>query len=94
MSLLDHDYKTVTLQQDLQAARPLADEAYVPRGTTALYDAIGRTVNTLGLAALPEAERPSKVIIAILTDGLENASKEFSREQIFDIVRHQEEKYS
>ncbi len=52
----------------------------MPRGSTALLDAQGRTIVELGreLAALPETERPSKVIVVTLTDGLENASKEYN----------------
>ncbi len=51
-------------------------KTYAPRGSTALLDAIGRTVTELGtaLAAMPEEERPCKVIVIIMTDGLENAS--------------------
>ena len=52
----------------------------VPRGSTAMLDAIGRAVNATGarLAALPEDQRPGTVIVGIMTDGLENASREFS----------------
>lgn len=75
---------------------PLDRNSFVPRGMTALHDAIGRTIDEAGrrLAAMPEHERPEKIIFMILTDGLENASKEFTREKIADMVRHQREKYS
>jgi hypothetical protein len=75
---------------------PLDSHSYVPRGTTALLDAIGRTINTVGerLDRTPEPERPGKVIIAILTDGLENASQEFKRKEIFKMIKHQREVYS
>ncbi len=66
-----------------------------PRGTTALYDAVGRTVQTLGedLANLPEGERPGKVLVLIVTDGLENASREFKPGDVQEMIRHQKEKY-
>lgn len=66
-----------------------------PRGSTALLDAIGRTVTELGarLDALPENERPGHVIVAIITDGLENSSREYTRQQINDMITHQREKY-
>lgn len=69
---------------------------FVPRATTALLDAIGTTIDHLGqrLAALPEAERPGTVIVAILTDGLENASQCFTWQAIHDMIKHQEEVYS
>ena len=68
---------------------------FAPDGSTALLDAIGRTIDETGarLAAMPEAERPGKVIIAILTDGEENSSQTFTWAQISDKIRHQTEVY-
>lgn len=68
----------------------------VPRGATALLDAIGITINTIGerLAALPEEERPEKVLIAIMTDGYENASQEFTGDKIRSMIERQENEYS
>jgi len=70
-------------------------KTYSPDGSTALLDAIGRTIDETGarLAAMPEAERPGKVIIAILTDGEENSSRTFTWAQISDKIRHQREVY-
>lgn len=68
---------------------------YVPRGSTALLDAIGRTIDELGakLAALPEADRPGQVIVAILTDGEENASHRYTWRDIAGRIRHQTSVY-
>lgn len=68
----------------------------IPRGMTALYDGIGKTMNSVGeqLAALPESERPNKVMIVIITDGHENASREFNFRKIQDMIKHQRETYS
>jgi uncharacterized protein YegL len=67
-----------------------------PRGNTALFDAIGKSTNLVGerLASTPEKDRPAKVIVVVLTDGYENASKEFTRDTIQKIVKHQTEKYN
>jgi len=67
-----------------------------PRGNTALLDAIGQTLNTVGarLSKTPEAERPGKVIVVILTDGMENASKEFSAARVKEMITEQHGKYS
>ena len=76
---------------------PLLNAAtYVPRGSTALLDAIGRTVDDLGarLAATPEAERPGKVIVAILTDGYENASQRCTIRDVSARIRHQRDHYN
>lgn len=57
------------------------DQDYVvPRGSTALNDAVARAITELGeqFLAMDEGERPGKVVFAIITDGEENASKEFS----------------
>ena len=69
---------------------------YVPNGYTALLDAIGKTVNAMGarFAAMTEDERPSKVILLIITDGEENSSKEFDNTRIRDMLKEQQEKYS
>jgi len=79
----------------LREARPLTAETYVPRAWTPLLDAIGRTINDAGarLGALLEGDRPGKVVLAIITDGLENASKEFSRAKILEMITHQREAY-
>jgi len=78
---------------------PIADvQPYVidPRGSTPLHDAIGLSVHRVGdqLAALPEDERPGKVIFVFLTDGLENASHEYTRDQVLELVKRQQEEYS
>jgi uncharacterized protein YegL len=68
----------------------------VPRGWTALLDAIGVTITKLGLslAAMPEDERPSKVVVLIMTDGEENSSKEYTYEQIAEMVKEQADVYN
>lgn len=68
---------------------------YEPRGSTALLDAIGRTITELGngLAAMSEEDRPSKVIVIIMTDGLENASKVFKAPEVLDLIVQQRDVY-
>jgi hypothetical protein len=66
-----------------------------PRGMTALHDAWGRSMIEFGdeLAALPEDQRPGIILFIVVTDGLENASIEWYREQVFDKVTEQTEKW-
>jgi hypothetical protein len=78
--------------------RPLAEVPpleLVPRGMTALHDAVGKTVISVGerLAAMSEDARPSKVIVLVISDGGENASKEFGQLQVKSMVTHQREAY-
>jgi hypothetical protein len=88
-------YETI-LKGNLKSIATITDEQFDPRGMTPLHDAMGRTINELGaeLAALPESERPEKVIVTFVTDGLENASKEFKADQIKAMVEHQTSKYN
>lgn len=69
---------------------------YCPNGSTALYDAIGSTITEVGktLSEVPEPFRPEKVVVVIMTDGEENASKSYTRQQINDMITHQREKYA
>lgn len=65
---------------------------YVTRGNTHLYDAIAEAFDrtTQHLGSLPENQRPEKVVVAIITDGLERGSQRFNREQIVERVRQQQ----
>lgn len=74
-----------------------------PRGSTALLDAIGRAIDDVGkeLAAMPENQRPNKLLFIVLTDGQENASTTYiptnarmpKASIVFDKVKHQREVY-
>jgi len=80
------------------ADRPIADVPPLdlqPRNMTALHDAMGRLITDAGqsLAALPEDQRPGTVIVAIMTDGLENASKEWHGASIKALVEQQTRQY-
>jgi uncharacterized protein YegL len=61
----------------------------VPRGTTALLDAIGRTISHVhaSVESLDQVERPGHIIVAVITDGMENASREWSHLQVMDSVK-------
>lgn len=87
---LPHDFVKIASVPDLDV------KGYIPQGGTALLDAMGTTIDSVGrkLASLPEEERPSKVIFLIITDGHENSSKRYSSEQIKSMVEHQKDVYS
>lgn len=73
---------------DIQMVADLTGQTYVPRASTPLYDAVGRGINDLkaGLGALPEALRPKKIVMVIVTDGQENASREFTGAQVRKMI--------
>ena len=81
------------------ADRPVADVPPLdlqPRNMTALHDAMGRLITDAGarLDALPASQRPGTVIVAIMTDGLENASKEWTGASIKSLVSQQSNAYN
>ena len=94
--LFDHEYLKVYEAINLQEASELTDETFQPRGTTALFDAVGRAIDDAGsrFAALPETERPEQVIVCILTDGVENASSDYSLARVAEMIKLQQEVYS
>lgn len=93
--LFDHEYECL-YQSICPENAVLTERQYFVRGCTALYDAVGQAVTHTGrrLAETPEPERPSKVIVVITTDGCENASKAYTHQQIQNMIRQQQEKYS
>jgi hypothetical protein len=76
------------------AVPELTRATFVPRASTPLLDAIGRGINDLeqSLLQMPEAVRPARVVMVIITDGQENASREFRKEQIASMIKEKQEK--
>lgn len=94
---------TVTLVEfddDIDTVARMATTApryeLVPKGCTRLLDAVGAEIVRTGqdLAALPEHDRPERVLFVVVTDGMENASKEFTLEQVRAAVEHQRAAYA
>ncbi len=91
-------YQFDTEYEPVYENRALADVPeyrLVPRGGTALLDAVGRTISTVGaqLAAKTEDDRPGEVIVVILTDGEENQSREFSLTTVKQMITSQQDTY-
>lgn len=72
------------------------DFKYSPDGMTAMNDGLGVAIDNTGkwLAAMNEEDRPGKVMVAVFTDGMENASKEYTLKQVKDKIEHQENVYN
>ena len=86
----------VTFATVIESAHHLADPRSVkieldPRGSTALYDAIGVSFNNFGkaLADLPEHAPPGTVLVTIVTEGEENSSQEYSAGTVKAMIAHQ-----
>jgi uncharacterized protein YegL len=91
----DNIYESVYEAKNIAEAPELAMGTFVPRGSTALLDAIGKTIVKTGarLASVPDISRPDKVIFVILTDGEENASQEFTSAKVNEMIAHQRDVY-
>jgi hypothetical protein len=96
LCIFNTDYRLVHDFAPIQKVEELNDVSYRCNGCTALLDAMGTTIDALGakLAAMPEADRPAQVIVAVVTDGEENSSRKFTLEQIKEKVKHQQEVYN
>jgi uncharacterized protein YegL len=80
----------------IDKVRPVTIDQVEPDGSTALNDSLAKVIDNLGayLANLNESDRPEKVLNLIITDGLENCSRKFTREQVREKIKHQSEKYN
>lgn len=82
--LFDDKYEILYQRENIKNVRDLTRNDYYVRGCTALLDAVGKTIS------LMDREKANKVIFIITTDGLENASREYNKEQIKKLIeKHQ-----
>lgn len=88
--------KRIVRSADLAKFRDDLMAKYVCTGCTALNDAVCTAIDTIGreFSGMPEAERPEHVLCVIITDGMENASREFTTKDVRDRIKHQQDVYS
>ena len=93
--LFDNGYELLHDRIDIQAVSLITTNEYSVGGSTALLDAIGRTIHKIGNAQKNTAEdyRAEKVMFVIITDGEENASHEFNYEKIKGMIENQQNKH-
>jgi uncharacterized protein YegL len=94
------DYTLIYDFLPLKTVQPLLPEAYRTAGFTSLLYSMGKLITDTGvrLASIPEENRPSRVIVVVLTDGEENNSHkisnhEYTRAKVFEMIKHQQDKY-
>ena len=93
--LFDDQYELLHDHMDLRAVAPITDREYTVRGCTALLDAVGKTIQkiiSVQRHTIPDL-RADKVLFVIITDGMENASREYHYEQIRALITQQKQKY-
>ncbi len=93
--LFDDRYELLHDRIGITGVKPITGKEYYVRGTTALLDAIGKTINKVSNAQknTAEDERADKVLFAITTDGMENASSEFSYSVVRKMIEYQKAEY-
>lgn len=83
--LFDNYYEMITKREDVKNVKELTEKQYFVRGCTALLDAIGNSIKFM------EEEKAEKVMFIITTDGYENASKNYTKEQIKEMIQGHKE---
>ena len=93
--LFDDQYELLHDRIDISKVKNITEKEYYVRGNTALLDAIGKTIakekaiqDTLG-----KNEKADKVLFVIITDGLENSSREYNSTTVRKLIETQKEKY-
>jgi uncharacterized protein YegL len=93
--LFDHDYELLHDRINLKGLKPITDKEYYVCGTTALLDAIGRTIQKMINVQKHTAdeEKAEQVLFVITTDGMENSSHEYSYSKIREMIEYQKKHY-
>ena len=93
--LFDNHTEVIHDRVDIRKIQPMTRKDYYVRGCTALLDAVGKSIHHIGNVHkyAREEDRPEKTIFVITTDGMENASRMYSYEQVRKMIRHEQDKY-
>lgn len=92
--LFDDRSEVIYDRVDIRKVEPMTDKQYYVRGCTALLDAVGRAIHhiaTVHRYARPE-DVPEKTLFIITTDGMENASREYSYDRLKKMIEKEKEK--
>ena len=93
--LFDNYSEVLHDRMDIQKIQPMTREDYWVRGCTALLDAVGKAIHHIGNVHkyAREEDRPEKTLFVITTDGMENASHQYTYEKVRRMIEHEKEKY-
>jgi len=88
VALFDDKYELLYDDVDIKKTKDITSKEWFPRGVTALHDAIGKTINNVKATHRKlGVEAPAKVLVCVVTDGHENASKEYTRSDIQKLIQ-------
>ena len=93
--LFDNHTEVIHDRVDIQQIQSMTRKDYYVRGCTALLDAVGKSIHHIGNVHkyAREEDRPEKTIFVITTDGMENASREYTYDRVKKMIQHEQEKY-
>ena len=93
--LFDDECEVIHDRVPIEKIEKMTDDQYFVRGCTALLDAVGGAIHHIKNVHkyAREEDRPEKTIVVITTDGMENASRKYSREKIARMIKKQQKKY-
>ena len=93
--LFDDRHEVIHNRVPIEKVKPLTEDDYYVRGCTALLDAIGRAVHHIGMCHkyLRAEDVPEKTLFVITTDGMENASREYSYRKVKEMIEFEKEQY-
>ena len=93
--LFDNHTEVIHDRVGIQQIQPMTRKDYYVRGCTALLDAVGKSIHHIGNVHkyAREEDRPEKTIFVITTDGMENASREYTYDRVKKMIQHEQEKY-
>ena len=93
--LFDHYSEVLHDRVDLKKIKPMTEDEYYVRGSTALLDAVGGAINHIGNVHkyARDEDRPEKTMFIIMTDGYENASRRYDYDEIRRMITRQKKKY-
>lgn len=93
--IFDDRYEILHDRINLRGVAPITDKEYFVRGSTALLDAVGKTINKLVRVQRHTAddEKAGNVMFVIITDGMENASREYNYDKVNNMISHQKNRY-
>jgi hypothetical protein len=89
----ENPYEVVHNNKPLENVPELSEEIFIPRGSTPLFDCLGRSINDLSnhIKQLPDNLKPDKVFFVIITDGMENSSREYHRDDIIKLINEKKD---
>jgi uncharacterized protein YegL len=92
--LFDHAFEVLHNRKDIRRIEPLTNDQYTVRGSTAMLDAIGRSIIKIREVHrhLGDDNVPEKTLFIITTDGMENASRDFDYSTIHRLINESKEK--